>query len=84
MNIGIELQVFSLRDEDLNMIEGLDVPFKDCILIPYVFYSIDYITADRTDSRFTTIGSGGEDFTCNERYDVVKKKMSMLNAFGGN
>jgi hypothetical protein len=79
MNIGLELQIFSLSDDDINTPEGIDIPWEDCILVPYIFYNIDYITCDRTNPRYTTIGSAGEDFTCNKPYDVVRDMIEQIS-----
>jgi hypothetical protein len=79
MNIGLELQIFSLSDDNLDMPEDMSVPLNDCVLIPYTFYSIDFITRDRSNKKFTNIGSGGDIFTCNERYEVVKSKIEQIS-----
>jgi hypothetical protein len=84
MNIGLELQVFSLSDADLNTPEGIEISLKDCVLIPYTFYSIDYVTRDRQNPRLTVIGSGGEDFTVNATYDAVKKKIEQIRTLRFN
>jgi hypothetical protein len=80
MNIGLDLMVFCLNDEDLDKGElGIEVPLEDCHLRLFTFYNIDYIAVDRGNINYTTIGSSGEDFTCDERYEVVKHKIEQLN-----
>jgi hypothetical protein len=80
MNIGLDLMVFRLNDEDLDRgVFGLEVPIEDCHLRLFTFYNIDYIAMDSSNKNYTTIGSSGEDFTCNDRYEVVKHKIEQLN-----
>jgi hypothetical protein len=79
MNIGIDLMVFCLNDDDFGKEDlGIEVPIEDCSLRLFTFYNIDYISVDRSNLNYTTIGSSGDDFTCNERYEVVKHKLEQL------
>lgn len=74
--MGIDLMVFCYDDDGLVREDlGIEVPFEQCPLKMFTFYRIDYITLDREYPNYTTIGSGGEDFTCNERYELVKQKI---------
>lgn len=85
MNIGIDLMVFCLNDEDLNKDDlGIEVNLEDCHLRLFTFYNIDYISVDRDNSNYTTIGSSGDDFTVNERYEAVKQKIEQLNVLRFN
>lgn len=74
--MGIDLMVFCYDDADIGKEDlGIEVPLEDCHLRLFTFYRIDYISFDRENPNYTTIGSGGDDFVCNERYEVVKQKI---------
>lgn len=82
MNQGIDLMIFFLKDEDLNKEEmGINVPFEDCELRLLTFYRIDWISIHSGNSDFTSIGSNGDEFICNERYDIIKNRIESVNTF---
>lgn len=79
MIYGLDLMVFVVKDCDMDSLEiGLDIPLEDCELRPYTFYNVDYITADRTNPDHTLIGSCCDEFICNEKVSVVKRKIEQL------
>ena len=80
MNIGIDLMIFCYQDEDMNKEEmGIAVPLKDCELRLFTFYTIDYISIDRENDDYTLIGCNGDEFICNEKYQVIKHKIEQIN-----
>ena len=85
MNIGIDLMIFCYQDEDMNKEEmGIAVPLKDCELRLFTFYTIDYISIDRENDDYTLIGCNGDEFICNEKYQVVKHKKKKKKIVGFN
>lgn len=83
--MGIDLMIFCLRDSDIKASEmDIEIPLESCELRLFTFYNIDYISIDRENPNYTTIGSSGDDFTCNERYEVVKQRIKDLNNFRFN
>lgn len=85
MNIGLETKIFCLKKEDIVASE-LDIPtnIENCDLIPYTFYNIDFISISPDNPNYTIIGSCGDDFTCNERYDVIKHKIEEIRVMRYN
>ena len=84
MNIGLDLNVlvFDEDDEDDDDIIAritMNYPTKMC-----TFYSIDNITVSIDNPDHTEISSGGENFICNERYELVKKKIEDLRVMRFN
>ena len=80
MNIGLDLMIFCYNDEDLDKEEmGIEVPLKDCVLRLFTFYNIDWISIDRENDDYTLIGCNGDEFVCNELFEVVKFKIEQLN-----
>lgn len=79
MNIGLETMIFCLRKEDITSSElNISTDIENCDLIPYTFYNIDFISISPDNPNYTIIGSSGYDFTCNERYDVIKHKIEQI------
>lgn len=85
MNIGIDLMIFCLHDEDVSSAEiGIDVPLSECEVRLFTFFDINYISIDRENQEYTLIGSNGDEFVCNERYEVVKHKIEQLRVLKFN
>lgn len=79
MNIGLDLHVFCLSEEDYNKVEmGVDTFLEDFDLRLYTFYNIDFITTYPEHDGYTLIGSCGDDFICNERVEVVRNKIEQI------
>lgn len=75
----IDLMIFCLKDSDIKSQDvGIEIPLEDCDLHLFTFYNIDNISVNREDSRYTTISSGGNEFVCNEKYEIVKKRIRDL------
>jgi hypothetical protein len=85
MKIGIDLMVFCLRDEDISSAEiGIDVPLEDCEVRLFTFFDIKYISVERSNNEYTIIGANGDEFVCNEKYEVVKYKIEQLRILRHN
>ena len=85
MVIGLDLMVFCYKEDDFNKDDmGIEVPLKDCELRLFTFYRIDYITIDRENDNYTLIGSNGEEFVVNEKYQVIKHKIEQAKIVGFN
>lgn len=85
MIVGIDLMVFCFKDEDMDKEEmGIAVPLKDCELRLFTFFNIDYISIDRENEDYTLIGCNGDEFVCNELYEVVKYKIQQAKIVGFN
>lgn len=79
MNIGLDLSVFCLRDEDLKNDEiGLDVDLDDCVLRVFTFYEIAYVSKNKDNPNFAIVGSNGDEFIVKERCGFVKQKIEQL------
>jgi len=74
--LNITLEVFLLPSE-LEEAEdmGVNVKLEDCILVPHVFYSIDYIRP-LADNKYCQISSGGDLFSVNESFQSVTSKIN--------
>ena len=85
MQIGIDLMVFCLGEEDYKKVEmGVDAFLEDNDLRLYTFYNIDFITPYHEFDGYTLIGSCGDDFICNEKYEVVRHKIEQLRILRHN
>lgn len=79
MNIGLDLNVFCLRDEDLKNDDiGLEVDLDNCVLREFTFYDIAYISKHKDNPDYTLVGSNGDEFIVNEKHEVVKNKIEQL------
>ncbi len=79
MNIGLDLMVFCVKDDDVSKVDmGIDLELSECVLRPYTFFNIDYITIYRDSDDYCLVGSCGDDFIVNDRYEVVKYKMEQI------
>jgi hypothetical protein len=78
----VELNIFCLHEDQIVIQEtGGNVPFKECIVRKYGFINIDYFSPRRDSPEYTTIGSGGDEFICNEQYEAVKLKIQQASLF---
>jgi hypothetical protein len=81
----IELNIFCLeQDQIANQELGLCIPLKDCITKKFGFLSIDYFSPRKDFPEYTLIGSSGEEFTCDDKYENVKLKIQEAQTFRFN
>ena len=85
MKIGLETMIFCLRKEDITASElNISTDIDNCDLVPYTFYNVDFVSISPDNANYTIIGSCGDDFTCNERYDVIKHKIEQIRVMRYN
>ena len=81
---GIELEIFYNNDAtEAAELLNLPIPLKDHETRFVTFYRVDaistHIDLDDEDGReYCRLFIGGEDFTCVESYDAVKRKLDNL------
>jgi len=81
MNIGLDLMIFCYQDGDIDKEDmGIEVPLSECELRLFTFFDISYISIDRENENYTLIGCNGDEFVCNEKYEVVKHKLEQIRA----
>lgn len=78
MNIGIEVNVYYLKDEgDIAQQEaGIPVDLSNCVLKSYTLYSIDYVTD--YDKERCIVSSGGMDFIIKESRENFKARLNAI------
>lgn len=79
MNIGLDLNVFCLRDEDMKNEEiGVETDLANCVLRVFTFYDIAYISKHKDNPDLTLVGSNCDEFIVNEKHEVIKHKIEQL------
>lgn len=81
----IEFDIFFLTADQVTLEDqGISVPFKDLDIKKVVFYNIDYVTPRTDEPNYTLIGSGGQEFTTNEKYETVLNRIQEASIFKFN
>lgn len=80
----IELNIFCLKEEQIqNQDMGLNAPtnFDECFTKKYFFIDISFFYSRSDRPEYTTVGSNGEEFICDENYETVRNKIVNAKLF---